>query len=220
MQKKILTLAQVEILYSQSAVTFLFPVFASVILGVALWDVAYRARLISWIIIVWVYAIFRFILLAKYKKATITYDNAAHWLDLFIGTVCLSGIMWGLAAIVLIPFDGKNLIEFTLYTGITLLSVSGLVAGATISYSVSLPVLLFYVLPALLPPALYLITLGDLYNSTLGGFILLYCFFISSAGYRMNRQLLGYIDNKYELGKLKQQYQQLKIMYEKSIQRG
>ena len=216
MQQKQLIRAQVEILYSQSAITFFFPVVASVILSVALWSVANRAILIGWLIVIWVFSILRYGLLWKYKRSKLTAENASKWHDLFVGSVCLSGIMWGLAAIILIPHDGKNIIEFTLYTGITLLSVSGLVAGATISYSVSLMVLFFYVFPTLLPSALYLISLGDIYSSTLGGFILLYCFFISTAGYRMNRQLLGYINKQYELEKLKYQYQKLLLMYEKA----
>ena len=216
MQHKRLVRAQVEILYSQSAVTFLFPVVASIILAFALWSVANRAMLIGWLAVVWIYAIFRYGMLWKYTRSEITLDNASKWHDVFVAAVCLSGIMWGLAAIILIPHDGKNIIEFTLYTGITLLSVSGLVAGATISYAVSLMVLFFYVFPALLPPALYLITLGDIYSSTLGGFILLYCFFISTAGYRMNKQLLGYINKQYELEKLKYQYQKLLLLYEKA----
>ena len=219
MQNKQLIKAQVEILYSQSAVTFLFPVLASIILGFVLWEVSHKHVLIAWIVVIWVYAASRFVLLWKYNQAELTLDNAAKWLDIFIGSVCLSGIMWGLAAIILIPHEGKNITEFTMYTGITLLSVSGLVAGATISYSVCLSALYFYVLPALLPPALYLIALGDIYNSTLGGFILLYCFFISSAGYRMNKQLLGYIEKQHELEKLKQQFQQLKLMYQKATNR-
>jgi hypothetical protein len=216
MQKKQLIKAQVEILYSQSAVTFLFPVFASIILGFVLWEVAHRQALIIWSATVWLYAVFRFVLLWKFNKTELTLENAGKWLDLFIGAVCLSGIMWGLAAIILFPHEGKNITEFTLYTGITLLSVSGLVAGATISYSVCLSVLFFYIFPALLLPAFYLITLGDIYNSTLGGFILLYCFFISSAGYRMNRQLLVYIQKQHELEKLKMQYQHLKLLHQKA----
>ena len=215
MQHNTILRAQVEILYSQSAVTFLFPVFASFILAFALWEVAHQTILIGWVATVCLYAVSRYILLWKYAHAEITQDNATKWHDIFVGAVCLSGIMWGLAAIILIPHEGKNVAEFTLYTGITLLAVSGLVAGATISYSASLTVLFFYVLPALLPPAMYLISLGDINSSTLGGFILLYCFFISSAGYRMNRQLLGYIGKQNELEKLKRQHQKLNLMYEK-----
>ena len=76
------------------------------------------------------------------------------------------------------------------------------------------------ILPALLPPAFYLISLGDIYSSTLGGFVLLYCFFISTAGYRMNRQLLAYVHKSNELEKLKLQYQHLKLMYEKASLRA
>ncbi len=216
MQKKQLIREQVEILYSQSAITFFFPVVASIILAVALWGVANRPVLIGWLAVIWVFSILRYALLWAYKRTELTLDNAAKWHTLFVVSVCLSGIMWGLAAIILIQQDGKNITEFTLYTGITLLSVSGLAAGATISYSVSLTVLFFYIFPTLMPSALYLISLGDIYSSTLGGFVLLYCFFISTAGYRMNRQLLGYIDKQYQLEKLKYQYQKLLLMYEKA----
>lgn len=219
MQHKQIIRAQVEILYAQSVNTFLFPVFAATILFFALWKVANQTVLMAWVATIWLYSAARYWLLWKYAHADITLDNASKWLDIFIGAACISGVMWGLAGIILIPHEGKNIIEFTLYTGITLLAVSGLVAGATISYCVSMTVLLFYVLPALLPSALYLITLGDIHNSTLGGFILLYCFFISSAGYRMNRQLLGYIHKQNELEKLKGQFQQLRLMYEKSTMR-
>ncbi len=215
MQQKQIIHSQIEILYSQSVSTFLFPAVASIILAFALWEVADQGILIAWVAIVCLYSVIRYFVLWKYMHSDITPENASKWLDIFIGTACLSGIMWGLAAIILIPHEGRNLIEFTLYTGTTLIIVSGLVAGATISYSISLTVLFFYVLPALLPPALYLITLGDIYNTTLGGFILLYCLFISTAGFRMNRQLLGYMHKQHELEVIKQQHHQLKLLYEK-----
>jgi hypothetical protein len=215
MQQKQIIHSQIEILYSQSVSTFLFPAIASIILAFALWEVANQGILIVWVSVVCLYSVIRYFVLWKYMRSDITPENASKWLDIFIGTACLSGIMWGLAAIILIPHEGKNLIEFTLYTGITLLIVSGLVAGATISYSISLTVLFFYVLPTLLPPAFYLISLGDIYNSTLGGFILLYCFFISTAGFRMNRQLLSYIHKQHELEVIKRQHHQLKLLYEK-----
>ncbi len=217
MQHKQMIHSQVEILYSQSVSTFLFPAIISITLAIVLWEIANQGMLIVWVSVVCIYSIIRYLLLWKYTHADITLENASKWLDIFIGTACLSGIMWGLAAIILIPHDGKNVAEFTLYTSIILLSVAGLVAGATISYSVNMTVLFFYILPALLPPALYLITLGDIYNSTLGGFTLIYCFFVSSAGIRINRQLHSFIQKQAELEKLKPQFQHLKLMYEKAI---
>jgi len=217
MQYKQMIHSQVEILYSQSVSTFLFPAIISITLAIVLWDIANQGILIIWVSVVCIFSIIRYLLLWKYTRSDITLENASKWLDIFIGTACLSGIMWGLAAIILIPGEGRNVVEFTLYTSIILLSVSGLVAGATISYSVNMSVLFFYILPALLPPALYLISLGDIYNSTLGGFTLIYCFFVSSAGIRINRQLHSFIQKQAELEKLRPQYQRLKLMYEKAI---
>ena len=89
MQHKRLVRAQVEILYSQSAVTFLFPVVASIILAFALWSVANRAMLIGWLAVVWIYAIFRYGMLWKYTRSEITLDNASKWHDVFVAAVCL-----------------------------------------------------------------------------------------------------------------------------------
>ncbi len=216
MQKsKQLTRSQVEILYSQSAVTFLFPTLIAIVLAASIWEVANRNVLIGWLVVVFMYSLARYYLLWKYNKTKLTPENVDHWLNVFIASAAISGIMWGLAVIILIPPEGKSVIEFSLYSGITLLAVSGLVAGATISYSVNLAVLSSYILPALLPPSMYMISRGDVYSSALGGFVLLYCFFISTAGYRMNRQLLFYISKQHELSKLKRQHQKLLLMYEK-----
>ena len=216
MQKsKKLTRSQVEILYSQSAVTFLFPSFIAIVLAATIWEVADRTALLAWLAVVFLYSIFRYVMLWKYNKTELTPENVEQWLNIFIASACVSGVMWGLAVIILIPTEGKSAIEFTLYSGITLLAVSGLVAGATISYAVNLSVLLFYIFPALLPPSMYMISRGDVYSSALGGFVLLYCFFVGTAGYRMNRQLLFYISKQHELSKLKRQHQKLLLMYEK-----
>lgn len=215
MHNKQITRSQVEILYSQSAITFLFPVIISLILAATIWEIANRQVLLIWVAVVFVYSLFRYGLLWKYNKTELTPDNVDKWLNIFIGAGCVSGLMWGIAVIILIPQEGKPVVETTLYSGITLLAVSGLVAGATISYAVSFSVLLFFILPALIPPSMYMISLGDIYSSALGGFILLYCFFVGTAGYRMNRQLLYYIRKQHELVQLKRQHQKLVLMYEK-----
>ena len=215
MKSKQIIRSQVEILYSQSAVTFLFPSLIAIVLAASIWDVANRKVLIGWIAVVFLYSVFRYLMLWKYNQTKLTPENVEYWLNIFVASAAVSGLMWGLAVIILIPEEGKSAVEFSLYSGITLLAVSGLVAGATISYAVNLLVLSSYILPALLPPSMYMISRGDIYSSALGGFILLYCFFIGTAGYRMNRQLLFYISKQHELINLKRQHQKLILMYEK-----
>ncbi len=58
--------AQVQILYSQSAVTFAFPMLAAVALCFVLWDVAVRQTLLIWLFIVILFAIIRYFILSAF----------------------------------------------------------------------------------------------------------------------------------------------------------
>jgi len=204
---------QVNILYSQSIVTFIFPVLAAICLAIVIWDIATRNILYSWVGVVVAYSLLRYFLLWQYRQVGITPDNAYMWLKRYTIAAFFSGIIWGVAGIILIPYGGSADLVFTIYNGLVLLIICGLVAGAVISYSVNIWVLFSYSFPALVPPAFYLISLGDKFNSAFGGFILLYFFFISVAAYRMNKQINYYMDMEYQQEKLKNKYDKLVIMY-------
>ena len=211
--------SQVEILYSQSTVTFMFPVLFAAIIAIVIWDAANRQILQGWLAVVTLYAIIRYLILWRYTKTEKTPENYQRWLNRFGFITFLSGAMWGSAGIILIPYDPQNIIEFTLYNGLTMLAVCGLVAGAVISYSISLSTIFLYILPALVPPALYLISIGDKYNSALGGFILMYFFFIGLTAYKLNQQLMAYAFREYEYQNMKQHYFRLKKHLEEKNRR-
>jgi len=143
-----------------------------------------------------------YILIWLHNKTKITVRNINLWLNLFISNVFVSGLLWGSAAIILIPYGTGQLVEFTLYNSFVMLTVCGLVAGAVVSYSISYRVILAYATPALLPPALYMISLGDKYNSGLGGFVILFYIFIFISSFRLNKQFRHYVDIEYQRQKL------------------
>ena len=204
---------QIHILYSQSTITFFFPVLAALCLGIVLWDVATRQILYIWGAVVISHELLRYSLLWQYWHADISPDNASSWLKLFILAAITSGIIWGTAGIILVPYDTGKIIQFTMYNSLTILIICGLVAGAVISYSVNMWVLFSYSFPTLVPPAFYLISLGDNFNSALGGFILLFYFFITVAAYRMNSQFMYYMDMEYQQKKIERHYVVLNSMY-------
>ena len=205
---------QVNILYTQSFTNNIFPVLAAFWLVCILRETADRRYLYGWFGLVLVFSITRHMLLYKYRHTDITPENIGLWLNIFIVTVCFSGMIWAAAGILLVPYDPVKPVEFTLYNGLILLTICGLVAGAVISYAVKVFVLVCYSYSALLPPAFFLISLGDKYNSAFGGLVLLYCFFISIAAIRMNRQFKYYMDMEFEKEKIRFKYDRLKMMYE------
>jgi hypothetical protein len=208
-----LLVSQARVLYYHSVTTILFPVLACLMLCLLLWEISDHGRLITWAAAVVLFTLSRYALILKQRQNELIPDNAGRWLDVFTVNAMLSGILWGMSAIILVPYKPDALIVFTLYNGLTILVICGLVAGAVISYSVSKSVLFFYAFPALAPPAFYLISLGDMYNSFLGGFVLLYLVFITIASFRLGNQYRYYMDMEYRLLYLQQEYDELKMLY-------
>ena len=208
-----LLVSQARILYYHSVTTILFPALACLMLCLLLWEASDHRRLFAWAAAVILFTLSRYAMVLKQRRHELNPENAGKWLDIFTVIAMLSGILWGMAAIILVPYKPDNLIVFTLYNGLAILVICGLVAGAVISYSVSKLALFFYAFPALAPPAFYLISLGDMYNTFLGGFVLLYLLFITVTSFRLNNQYRYYIDMEYRLMCLKQEYEVLKTHY-------
>lgn len=209
---------QIQVLYSQSVITFLFPLLAAPAICFILWNISQRRTLIMWTATVMVYSLLRFLIIWKYSRNKLAPDSVAFWHDLFTGSVFLSGILWGMAPIILVPYEPARIIEFTLYNSLTILTICGLVAGAVVGYSISKWVLFFYSFPALVPPAFYLISLGDKYNSALGGFIVLYFIFITASSFRLNRQFMFYMECEYKMEDINRRHEELKLRYERMKQ--
>jgi len=209
--------SQVRILYNQSLITFLFPVIAAPAVCLLLWGIADQDLLLIWGGIVITYSLARYSIIWKQQREAITVENANKWLDTYTASVFISGLLWGAASIVLVPYAPHRIIEFTIYNSLTMLIVCGLVAGAVVAYSVSMRVILFYAFPALIPPSIHLIILGDKYNSFLGGFVFLYFVFITALSLRLNRQFAYYIDIEFQMIQLAEKYRALQVRHTQMI---
>jgi len=194
--------ARLRILYSQSPLAFSFPVLAGLVLVPMLWDRSSRVLLLGWLATVIVYSGLRLFFLLRCRHSEPEITRCGQRLNSFAVSALVSGIIWGAAPILLVPYQAGKLVEFTLHNGLVILVVCGLTAGAAVAYAASLRVLFLYVVPALVPPAFYLISLGDRYNTTLGGLVLLYFIFISAAAIRMNCQLQRYFETEFKLERL------------------
>ena len=193
-----------HLLYSQSYLTFLFPVIAAVFLCALLWDLSAHAVLFTWLALVIALTLGRFRMLrAIQRDRDRSGDPHGRWLNVFALSALCSGLLWGAAPMCIVPRAPDRLVEFTLYNGLVMLVVCGLVAGATVAYAVSLRVLFCFTVPALLPPGLFLISLGDRFNGALGGLVLLYFLFISGAAVRMHQQLRHFFELEYQLHRLR-----------------
>lgn len=200
---------QVQILYNQSLTTFLFPVIFAVFLFFLLRGVATELHLFYWTAAVILFSVGRYGMLWLYKKSTVSAENIHAWLWLFVIAAFLSGILWGVAPVILIPYQPGNLVEYTLHNGLVLLLVCGLVAGAGITYSVNLLVMYAYSAPVLLLPSIYLVLLGDKFSTILGVFLFLYFVFVNISVIQLNRQFYRYLQIEYRYEQLAAKHNEL-----------
>ncbi|HEY7841473.1 MAG TPA: hypothetical protein VIC61_07865 [Gammaproteobacteria bacterium] len=191
---------RVRILRDQAPITFFFPVAAALALCLLLWDEAPRVRLVAWALLVFAHACVRFSTLRR--PAPVAVDASPPGLWSFAAGAFTSGLIWGIAPLLLVTYDPSRVIEFTLFNGLILLVICGLTAGAALAYAASLRVLFCFAVPALIPSALHFISIGDRYNSALGGFILLYFLFIAVSAMHMNFQLQGFARAEHERDRL------------------
>ncbi len=185
-------LVQARILCTQSTIVFLYPVLACLALGLLLWNVSPRPLLLGWTAAIVLHTLIRYLLLPPSRPPA--QGHGGRWLNRFAVTAMLSGLLWGLAPVLLVPAQPQHPARFALYTGLILLVVCGLVAGALASYAISRLVLFVYCAPALVPPSAYLIALGDRYDTALGGFVLLYFAFIMSSSLRLHMQMMQFVE--------------------------
>ncbi len=192
-----------HILYSQSRLTFIYPVISALALCALLWEISAPVTLLIWLSLVVTLTLARFWMLREFQRDQGTFGPLGNWLNVFALSALLSGLMWGAAPMIIVPHALDRLVEFTLLNGLVILVVCGLAAGATVAYAASLRVLFSYLVPALLLPAVYLISLGDRYNSVMGGFVLLFLVHASTTAVRMHVQLRGYFELEYQLRRLR-----------------
>lgn len=191
-----------HILQAQSLPAFLYPVISAAMLAAMLWPLAPRVALLSWLVFVVALLLVRCAMLAR-VRSRLDPARASEWLNLFAVSAALSGFLWGAAPMLLVPRRPDRLLEDTLYAGLVMMVVCGLVAGATVVYAATLRVLFSFTVPALVPPGFYFISLGDRFSSALGGFLLLFLVFISVAGVRMHLLLRRYFELEHELHRLR-----------------
>ena len=205
---------QVKILYSQSVITFLFPLLAALCVAALLHKQADQRYLVGWLMAIYLHGASRYHLLWRYFHGPVVTEQPSAWLNRFLLGAFLSGGLWGFAGVLLIPYRPTDVIAFTLNNGLLLLMICGLVAGSVISYAINIRVTLCYSLPALLPPAFHLISIGDRYNSAFGGLLLLYYLYILVATIRMNRQLVYFMTMEHRERELVQKYENLQRLHE------
>lgn len=175
---------QIKLLYEQLPPALFGESVAATVLCIALWNKTNHYLLIGWLLFIYFGSAFwRSILvyLFKTKHSLLSHDN---WLKFYVVGVFFTGAGWGIAGGGLMPPEG-----FVQQTFVMLM-IFGVTAAANTLYSPILSVYTFFLIIALAPLSIWLLTHGGLYV-LLGFLSFIYFAVLLSTAYYTNKLILS-----------------------------
>jgi diguanylate cyclase (GGDEF)-like protein/PAS domain S-box-containing protein len=183
---------QIELLYEQSHVGLGGTMASAVFLVIVFWPIAPRSILLTWFFLLMALSAVRLNLLHRYRRSRPRPGHAGYWLAWFLAGTVVSGATWGLVTIVLVPDKSIEYVSFAL------LWIGALSAGAVGAYSVIRWAFWAFSVPALIPTAVYLLSIGGQVEMTIGAGTIMYLGFLSLNALRMHNTIIKELTLQFE----------------------
>lgn len=183
---------EIEILYDQGKVSILAAQSAALVFIFAMWGHAASAILLPWIIFFSLLNIGRYMMVRAYFKAGNRSDNYIVWNTRYLIGTALSGLLWGIFALLTLPVEDRG------YTALTILVITGLAGGSIGTYAISRPAYLAYATTSLLPLGIILLIQKEAALQTFGVLVFIYYVFLSASMFRINKMLKQVVNLQFD----------------------
>ena len=185
-----------RVLSRHSIFVFLGNLVGSVTLAVGLWATARQKLLITWMLVMIVFNVARWLAGRRFPTGFIGEAETRRWENRFVASVAISGVLWGTAGgLFYVPDQPEHGLFLALL-------IVGMCAAATASLSyhrIAYPV---FLLPAIIPIMLHLISDEKLTANAVGFVIPFYftlLYLLSREIYRTaHESILGRINSQYQ----------------------
>jgi diguanylate cyclase (GGDEF)-like protein len=164
-----LRLKQVEHLYANTVRAPAINILNGVVLAILLWPVTPHAYVLSWCVLLLVLNVTRLGLGWLYQRYRHLRIESHYWIRLYVIAAILSGVAWGLAAL-LMPPDRFE------YQVLVMLMVGGMVLGGLPMLAVTKAAFSIYLFVAVVPISVKMFTMGGFVSVLIGALILLFMF--------------------------------------------
>ncbi len=176
---------QVHVLYRNMPTGVLASAANAAILAAVEWSVVPHTPLITWVLVLWLIAAARTLLIFQYRRAVPARWTSSDWHRWMLISTTAAGIAWGSSVYFLMP-------EIPLpYELVHLFVLGGMTAGAISVLSVSLPLFLCYAVPVTLPALGHLLFSGHEFHLIMGVMGALFLVATVHSAWNFNRVLLS-----------------------------
>ncbi len=157
---------RLEVFFAQAPLAIILSPMAAAILVGAIWEVVERDLAISWVVVVTSMALLRFGLVAAFN-ARRSRVSSRIWERLFISTLSLTGLAWGVGAWLLLP-------EPFAYRAVVFFFVMGMASAAVAVYAIHWVAVVITVLALVLPATVEFLLQDSLPERLMGITVLLF----------------------------------------------
>jgi signal transduction histidine kinase/DNA-binding response OmpR family regulator len=187
-----LHIEQVKLLYANVLTSTVATLVNSLIITFILWNVVSHMLLILWLACNILIILLRHILGHKYKQASTESVKKNLWGTWLIIGIASTGILWGLGAFFLFPF---NSIAHQIFLAFVF---GGMIAGSAGSYSIKMEAFLAFSIPVSIPIIVQFLTEGSKINISMGGMMILFMIIMLITAKRMHTNIITSLKLKFE----------------------
>jgi len=172
----------VRLLYSSLPLAVFFNLLLSALLVDVMWPAVSPSMAIGWLVLMGLMLLWRAVIFMLHRKLG-TIKSASMWLMHFRSSVTATGLVWGLAALLLFP---KGDLPHEVFLAFVLAGVSSAAITSLASDRVSA---LGFIVPALLPLILNFVLEGGSMPLSMGLMVVLFLVFLVAASSRMQHNI-------------------------------
>jgi diguanylate cyclase (GGDEF)-like protein/PAS domain S-box-containing protein len=159
---------QTELVYTQAPAAIVTAYLLAVIVTLGTWSVADHTHLLVWLTAQSILSVARLGLVYSYRRAGEAQRSGSRWGLLFFSGALVSGVVWGCLGLM---FSFSWPVE---YQTLTLMALTGVIAGAISSYAAMLSVYIAFMVPAMLIPAQSMLMHNSNISNNMGLLIMLF----------------------------------------------
>jgi len=174
---------QVRLLYAQAPLSTLANALIAPLLALVLWPVIAHSILLAWLLALETALAIRALLILAFRRDTHRHETPQRWADRYTWACAASGVCWGGCLFLL------ALSPSLVYQSFIALCLGGMLMGGVLTMTPLLTTCIFYALPLVLPPTLWLLLQDDLMLTVMGLTGLLYLVLALGTAHHYNQTL-------------------------------
>ncbi len=191
-------------MYSAVNTSLVVGVLLALLFVYLLRDESSSTLLFAWLFLIVIVTVLRFILAVAFQRISLKEPFLTQtWLTKFRVGVVASGVVWGLACLLVDPAHQPQHMVFLIFI------LAGMMSGVVISYSSDFFSVIAYSLLALLPLTVRLFVTGDTPSVAMGMTSMLYLVFMAMYARHTNRQIIENITLRLDAAEREERYRLL-----------